>query len=44
LGWLIANAPPNGAKFVSFAIKAEEMKDDTLGEHYKKITTTNYFP
>jgi hypothetical protein len=37
---LIANAPPNGAKFVSFAIKAEEMKDDTLGDHYKKITAT----
>jgi hypothetical protein len=31
---LIANAPPNGAKFVTFAIKAEEMKDETLiGPH-----------
>jgi hypothetical protein len=34
---LIANEPPNGVKFVSFSIKAEEMKDDTLGVHYKKI-------
>lgn len=37
---LIANAPPNDAKFVSFEIKAEEMKSDTLGDHYKKITAT----
>lgn len=37
---LIANEPPNGAKFVSFAIKAEEMKEDSLGDHYKKISAT----
>lgn len=28
---LIANGPPNGVKVVSFAIKAEELKDDSLG-------------
>lgn len=38
---LIANGPPSGAKFVTFATKAEEMKDETLGEHYKKIAA-NY--
>lgn len=37
---LISNEPPNGAKFVSFAIKAEEMKEDSLGDHYKKISAT----
>lgn len=35
---LIANEPLNRAKFVTFAMKAEEMKDDSLGNHYKKIT------
>lgn len=35
---LVANEPPNGAKLVTFAIKAEEMKDETLGDHYKKIS------
>jgi hypothetical protein len=34
---LIANEPPNGAKFVSFAIKAEEMKDDSLVQYLKRI-------
>lgn len=34
---LIANEPPNGAKFVSFAIKAEEMKEDSLGNVLKRI-------
>jgi hypothetical protein len=34
---LIANEPPNGAKFVSFAIKVEEMKDDTLNGPHKRI-------
>lgn len=34
---LIANGPPNGVKFVSLAIKAEEMKEDSLGGHYKRI-------
>jgi len=34
---LIANEPPNGAKLVSFAIKVDEMKDDRLGGHYKRI-------
>lgn len=34
---LIANGPPNGAKFVSFAMKAEEMKDDTLAQYDKRI-------
>ena len=34
---LIANEPPNGAKFVSFAIKAEEMKDETLDGPLKRI-------
>ncbi len=34
---LIANEPPNDATFVSFAFKAEEMKEDSLGGHYKRI-------
>ncbi len=35
---LIANAPPNGAKLVTFEIKAEEMKDETLDAPLKKIS------
>jgi len=34
---IIANGPPRGAKFVSFAMKAEEMKDDTLSAEAKRI-------
>lgn len=34
---LIANAPPDGAKLVSFAMKAEEMKDETIGQVSKRI-------
>lgn len=41
---LIANEPPNGAKFVSFAIKAEEMKDDTLVDNLKRISETSKSP
>jgi hypothetical protein len=37
---LIANGPPDGAKFVTFAMKAEEMRDETLGDHNKKISAT----
>jgi hypothetical protein len=37
---LIANGPPNGAKFVTFAMKAEEVKDDTIMGHRKKIVAT----
>jgi hypothetical protein len=38
---LVANGPPNGAKVVTFAMKEAEMKDDTLGDHYKRISA-NY--
>jgi len=41
---LIANEPQNGAKFVTFAMKAEEMKDDSLGNHYKRISATYKSP
>lgn len=41
---LIANEPPNGEIFVSFAIKAEEMKDGTLGSHYKRISASYRSP
>ena len=34
---LIANEPPNGAKLVYFANKAEEMKDDTLDNALKRV-------
>jgi hypothetical protein len=34
---LIANEPPQGAKFVTFAMKAEEMMDETLVQYLKKI-------
>lgn len=34
---LIANQPSKGAKFVSFAMKAEEMKDETIDGYYKKL-------
>ncbi|HLP97602.1 MAG TPA: hypothetical protein VK149_04070 [Sideroxyarcus sp.] len=37
---LIANGAPNGAKFVTFSMKEDEMKDDTLMEHDKKISAT----
>lgn len=37
---LIANEPPQGAKFVTFAMKAEEMRDETLGDSMKKILPT----
>jgi hypothetical protein len=35
---LINNEPPNGAKFVTFAMKAEEMRDDSLVAYHKRIT------
>lgn len=41
---LIANEPQSGAKFVTFAMKAEEVKDDSLGNHYKKISATYKSP
>jgi len=41
---LIANEPPQGAKFVTFAMKSEEMRDDTLGGSYKKIDPKDVFP
>jgi len=34
---LIANASPNGAKLVTFAMKAEELKDETIGQVSKRI-------
>lgn len=37
---LIANAPPNSTEFVSFAIKVEEMKDETLDDPLKKISAS----
>ncbi len=41
---LISNEPPNGAKFVTFAMKAEEIRDYSLGGHYKRIDLNNVFP
>ncbi len=34
---LIANAPPDGAKYVTSAMKMEEMKDETIGQVSKRI-------
>ncbi len=34
---LIANEPPKGAKLVTFVMKAEEMRDDSLVQYLKKI-------
>lgn len=36
---LIANGPPNNAKFVLISMKSEEIKDETLGDSYKRITS-----
>lgn len=41
---LIRNEPPSGAKFVTFAIKTEEMSADSLGNHYKRISATYKSP
>lgn len=41
---LISNEPPKGAKSVTFAIKMKEMKDETLGDHYKRIDPKRKFP
>jgi hypothetical protein len=35
---LINYGPPNGMKFVSFTIKAEEMKEDSFMGHQKRIS------
>ena len=37
---LINNSPPNGAKFVTFSMKANEMKDIKLGKSDKKLSAT----
>lgn len=37
---LIANGPPNGATFVTFAMKADELKDETLGDGNKRLYAT----
>ena len=34
---LIANGSPGGAKLVTFAMKAEELKDETIGQVSKRI-------
>jgi len=34
---LIANAPPDGVKLVTSAMKVEEMKDETIGQVSKRI-------
>lgn len=34
---LINNGPPNGAKFVTFTMKAEELKDETIPSYIKII-------
>ncbi len=37
---LLDNEPPNGAKFVTFAMKAEEMADDRIRDPLKRIDPT----
>ena len=37
---LIRNEPPGGAKFVTFAMKVEEMNADSLGDALKRISPT----